>query len=95
MGRYSIPVWQMIVKSFKKEKKSKDYLTIPQIREIVISNFATENVNRRTIELQTIFHCVNHSQNKHGGGLHEKNPLFTTDGKGRFRLLTEKEKKSS
>lgn len=83
----------MIIKSIQKEKKTKEYLTIPQIRELVTNHFPNENVNPRTVELQTIFHCVNHPQNKHGGGLHEKNPLFTTDGKGRFRLLTEKEKK--
>ena len=93
MARYSIPVWQMIVKSIQKEKKTKDFLTILQIRKLVISNFGNENVNPRTVQLQTIFHCVNHPQNKHGGGLHEKNPLFTTDGKGKFRLLANREKK--
>jgi len=92
MGKYSIPVWQMIVKSIQKEKRNKDYLSPKEIEKLVQNNFSNENVNPRTIGLQLIFHCVNHPGNKHGGGLHKKNPLFTTNGKAGFRLLTEKEK---
>lgn len=93
MTKYSLPVWQMIVNSIEKSKKSDEYLTISEIKKLVALTFTKENVNPRTIELQIIFHCVNHPGNKHSGGLHEKNPLFTTDGKGKFRLLTEIEKK--
>lgn len=87
MTKYSIPVWKMIVEAIKKEKKTKDFLTISQIKNLVKTHFDNENVNPRTVELQTVFHCVNHLGNKHGGGLHEKNPLFEYDNKGKFRLL--------
>ena len=87
MGRYSIPVWQMIVQTINSDSLSKKYLTIPEIKKLVRESFSDENVNPRTIGLQTIFHCVNHPQNKHGGGLHESNPLFETNGSGGFRLI--------
>ena len=87
MGRYSIPVWQMIVQTINSDSLSKKYLSIPEINKLVRESFSDENVNLRTIELQTIFHCVNHPQNKHGGSLHKSNPLFETNGNGGFRLL--------
>ena len=86
MGKYSIPVWKMVVESIKKEGKTNVPLTIFQIKELVRKYFKNENVNPRTIELQIIFHTVNHPGNKHGGGLHEKNPLFTFK-KEKFKLL--------
>jgi hypothetical protein len=74
MAKYSIPVWKMIVESIKKEKKTNEFLSKSEIQQIVSKHFATQNVNPRTIDLQIIFHCVNHPGNKHGGGLHEKIP---------------------
>lgn len=91
--KYSIPVWKMIVNSIEQSNKKKEYLTINEIRKLVSINYPKENVNPRTIELQTIFHCINHPGNKHGGGLHEKNPLFRTDV-GKFKLLTKEERKN-
>ena len=87
MGRYSIPVWQMIVQTINSDSLSKKYLTIPEINKLVTQHFPDENVNPKTIGLQTIFHCVNHPQNKHGGGLHESNPLFETNERDEFRLI--------
>ena len=92
MGNYSIPVWQMIVKSIPDDGKSKNFLQSSEIQKLVLKRYSNENVNPRTIGLQTIFHCIDHPGNKHGGGLHLKTPLFTTNGKGGFKLLTEKEK---
>lgn len=91
---YSIPVWKMIVNSIKQSNRSAEYMTIDEIKKLVKTNYEKEDVKPRTIELQTIFHCVNHQGNKHGGRLHETNPLFTTDGTGKFRLLKENEKKN-
>ncbi|EPA06519.1 hypothetical protein BG20_I1687 [Candidatus Nitrosarchaeum limnium BG20] len=53
-----------------------------------------------TLRLQTIFHCVNHPGNRHDiSKRYERNPCFHTDGKGKFRLLSNSEikkfKKSS
>ena len=87
MGRYSIPVWQMIVQTISSESPPDNYLPIPEIIRLVTQHFPDENVNPRTVELQTIFHCVNHQQNRHGGGLHESNPLFETNERDEFRLI--------
>ena len=82
----------MIVNSIEKNGKSKEYLSISEIKRLVNITYSEENVNPRTVHLQTIFHCINHPGNKHGGRLHEKNPLFITNSKGRFKLLAKNEK---
>jgi hypothetical protein len=87
---YSIQVWKMIVSVFKKEDK---YLTLKDVAKRVHDMYPDENVKKPTIRLQTIFHCVNHPGNKHDSSKrYERNPLFYTDGKEGFRLLTEAEK---
>jgi hypothetical protein len=45
------------------------------------------------VRLQIIFHCVNYPGVKHDlSKRYERNPLFFTNGKGGFRLLTDAEK---
>ena len=88
---YSTPVWKMIVSVFTKED---DYLTLKDIATRVHGMYIDENVKKPTIRLQTIFHCVNHPGVKHDvSKRYERNPLFFTDGKEGFRLLTDAEKK--
>ena len=92
MPKYSIPVWQMIVSSFEKKDPNKS-VAIKKIVERVDALYPNENVNKSTIRLQTIFHCVNHPGNKNDvSRRYERNPLFFTKGNDFFRLLTEKEK---
>jgi len=88
MAKYSIPVWRMIVLTFEKNDLKK-YVTVKEIVERIRTLHPTENVNKMTIQLQTIFHCVNHPGNKHDiSKRFERNPLFYTDGKNGFRLLS-------
>ena len=42
MGRYSIPVWQMIVQTINSDSLSKKYLTIPEINKLVRENFSDD-----------------------------------------------------
>jgi hypothetical protein len=91
MSKYSIPVWKMTISVFKDENS---YLTIKEIADKIHKSYPNENVNKMTIRLQTIFHCVNHPGKKNDVAKRwERNPLFFTDGKDGFRLLTDIEKK--
>ncbi len=93
MPKYSIPVWQMIVSTFEKSEKPDGYVTIREIVERIQDLYPEEKVNKMTIRLQTIFHCVNHPGKKNDVSKRwERNPLFFSDGKGGFRLLTGNEK---
>ena len=88
MPKYSVPVWQMIVSTFEKNGPQK-YASVKNIVTRVHSSYPKENVNRMTIRLQTIFHCVNHPGRKNDVSKRwERNPLFYTDGKNGFRLLS-------
>lgn len=91
MSKYSVQVWKMVVSTFN---KADTYLTLREIVERVNHLYPNENVKKPTIRLQTIFHCVNHPGNKNDTSKRfERNPLFFTDGKDGFRLLTEAEKR--
>ena len=91
MTKYSIPVWKMVVSTFE---KSDEYVTIKEIVKKIQDQYPSEKVNKMTIRLQTIFHCVNHPGRRNDiSKRYVKNPLFFTDDKGGFRLLHEKEKK--
>ncbi len=93
MSKYSIPVWRMIESSFEK-KDPRKFVTIMEIVKRVHALHPKENVNKMTIRLQTIFHCVNHPGRKNDVSRRwERNPLFFSDGENKFRLLTEDEKK--
>lgn len=84
----------MIVSTFEKSKDPSQYLTMKEISEKVQSLYPDENVNKMTLRLQTIFHCVNHPGRKNDISKRwARNPLFFSDGRDGFRLLDEKEKK--
>lgn len=91
MSKYSKPVWKMIVETFENTDPSK-YVDLTEIASRVKTSFSNDNVNKMTLRLQTIFHCVNHPGNRHDiSKRYERNPCFFTDGKGKFRLLTNSE----
>lgn len=91
MSKYSVQVWKMIESVFKEDD---NYLTLKEISDRIHNLYPNDNVNKMTIRLQTIFHCVNHPGNKNDTSRrYERNPLFFTDGKESFRLLTDAEKK--
>lgn len=88
---YSVQVWKMVASAFTKEDT---YLTLKEIVDRINRLYPNDNVKKPTIRLQTIFHCVNHPGNKNDTSKRfERNPLFFTDGKEGFRLLTDAEKK--
>ncbi len=94
MPKYSIPVWQMIVSALEKHSTPGKYVTLEEIRKRVQTLYPNENVNKMTIRLQTIFHCVNHPGRRNDVSKRwERNPLFFSNGKDSFRLLDEKEKR--
>lgn len=94
MSRYTIPVWRMIVGSLKKSGLEGDFLTNKEIADAVHRYYENEDVKDSTIRLQTIFHCINHPSRFHSAGqVWKTNPLFIMDEYGRFRLLTEEERK--
>jgi len=82
----------MIISTFEKNGLQK-YASVKDIVTRIHSSYPKENVNKMTIRLQTIFHCVNHPGRKNDVSRRwERNPLFFTDGENKFRLLTEDEK---
>ncbi|EIJ65759.1 hypothetical protein BD31_I0844 [Candidatus Nitrosopumilus salaria BD31] len=91
MSKYSKPVWQMIVDTFQ-NNDSQEYADLKEISSRVKIEFPSDDVNKMTLRLQTIFHCVNHPGNRHDASKRfERNPQFHFDGKSGFRLLAPNE----
>lgn len=89
----------MIVETFENTEPEK-YVDLKEISSRIKTEFSSDDVNKMTLRLQTIFHCVNHPGNRHDiSKRFERNPCFHYDGKMGFRLLTKSEikkyKKSS
>jgi len=81
----------MIVETFESTEPNK-YVDLGEIALRVKKSFSSDDVNKMTLRLQTIFHCVNHPGNRHDISKRcERNPCFHTDGNGKFRLLTDSE----
>ena len=89
----------MIKETFE-NNESESYADLKEIASRVKTAFPSDDVNKMTLRLQTIFHCVNHPGNRHDiSKRFERNPCFYYDGESGFRLLTKNEikkyKKSS
>ena len=54
MAKYSKPVWQMIVETFENTDPGK-YVDLKEIASRIKTEFPSDDVNKMTLRLQTIF----------------------------------------
>lgn len=93
MAKYSIPVWQMDLNAMQELNGDHRWVSPKEVERKVHEMYLNENVKSGTIQLQLVFHTINHSSRVNSPGSQWiRNPLFKTDNQGRFLILSEEEK---
>jgi len=93
MARYSIPVWQMDLNAMLKLNGNQRWISPKEVERKVHEMYPNENVKSGTIQLQLVFHTINHGSRVNSpGNQWIRKPLFKTDNQGRFMILSEEEK---
>jgi len=93
MSRYSVPVWNMDFEAMKELGGEKRWVTIPELKRKVKEMYPEENVNDSTINLQVVFHTINHSSRINSPCNQFLNrPLFKYNNNKGFMILSEDEK---
>jgi hypothetical protein len=93
MSRYSIPVWQMDLEAMKQLDGDNRWVKIQEVKRKVKELYPEENVNDGTINLQIVFHTINHGSRINSPSNQFINrPLFKYDKNKGFMILSEEEK---
>ncbi len=94
MPHYSKYVWKMCQEAAKELDGEHRWLHPSSIKRKVKEMYPSDEVNENTIYLQILCHTINMKSRKNYPSVPwKKNPLFVTDGRGRYKLLTDEEKK--